>query len=65
MYQLLAERIKVKSGLIQKLKESLTYLTGAEGAISKSELYDLGELGELHLIQDDQGSVHTRHRLVG
>lgn len=42
----------------------ISYLSGAEGAICKPQLYNLRELGELHLIQDDKRSVHTRHSLV-
>jgi len=43
----------------------LEHLAGAHGAVSQAQLHDLGELGELDFIEDDQGTIHTGHGLVG
>lgn len=42
----------------------LEHLSGAHSTVSQTQLHDLGELGELDLIENDQGTVHTRHSLV-
>lgn len=43
----------------------LQHLTRTDGAIGQAQLHDLGELGELHLVQDDQRTVDTRYGFVG
>ncbi len=37
----------------------LQHLSGALGSVSQSQVHDFGVFGQLHVVQDDQGSVHS------
>ena len=43
----------------------LEHLTGAKSAVGQLEVDDLGESGELDLIEDDERPVHARDGSVG